>query len=88
MWRALITAVRNAEAELNLATPCQIYVDLPGPKIRVTDLSTEAAGTPVSLKVSVVDVVRIYRSQQFQGTVKEGATPVSIGITLPEPYHK
>lgn len=49
-WKNLIEHIRHAEAELNTDRRCIIYADLPGPKIRVSDL--EKLSNPYRINIA------------------------------------
>lgn len=81
VWKRLVTNIRAAEREMGFIKQnrkCKIYMDLPGPKIRVNDFKK------FTIKVRKGDIIRIYKSRHYLGKPKENGEPASIGITLPE----
>jgi pyruvate kinase len=87
-WKSLIRSLRTTEAKLNsnngnTVSTCKIYIDLPGPKIRIGEFKT-IDDEIVVIKVKAGDRLRIYRNSTYQGTPGCQGEPASIGITIPK----
>lgn len=100
VWVKLIEQLRAAEQNLYHKQPmnrCKIYMDLPGPKIRITPfqqrkipMRIEEEGKKSERKNSAIikvrkgDLLRIYKKENFFGKPKSKLEPASIGITFPK----
>lgn len=71
-WRQLVRKLREIEEKDREFPRCKIYMDLPGPKLRITELQkghsphitdgAEATGKTMKLKLQQHSIIRIYRS--------------------------
>jgi pyruvate kinase len=87
-WESLIRTLRATEEKLssenvNAVSSCKIYIDLPGPKIRIGEFTTMGEEIVV-IKVKAGDKLRIYRNSNYLGGPSYEEDPASIGITIPK----
>ncbi|MBO0995993.1 pyruvate kinase [Bacillus sp. SD088] len=84
IWKTLVENIRAAEKEMGIERQirkCKIYMDLPGPKVRVNDFWEKQ----VTIKVKKGDMIRIYKTDNYLGGPKsKKGEPASIGVTIPK----
>ncbi|HAM79649.1 pyruvate kinase [Ornithinibacillus bavariensis] len=88
IWKSLIHTLRATEERMNntadaTISSCKIYIDLPGPKIRIGKLKVSKQKGEY-IKVKKGDTLRIYRDCHYFGSPSSNETPASIGITIPK----
>ncbi|MEH7385217.1 pyruvate kinase [Bacillus sp. JJ1521] len=92
VWKKMIQTLKMTEAKYQgsgagKASECKIYIDLPGPKIRIGPIISSKIKKGMKenvIKIKKNDVLRIYKDDQFVGHPKKGSEPASVGITLPK----
>lgn len=87
IWRQLVSRIREIEAANEEGSRCKIYMDLPGPKIRITELKKDNPDFPISekggkIKLKKHSVIRIYRSKRIPDFLQVEAP--SFAINLPK----
>lgn len=81
IWREFFKRLREGE---NKNFPCKVYMDLPGPKIRITEIKSEKGyGEKLTIELTDGCMVRIYRSVQCKEEPQDSQM-ISMGITLPK----
>ncbi|MFS0824097.1 pyruvate kinase [Bacillus sp. 1P02SD] len=81
VWKEIIQTLKMAEKKNN--AKCKIFIDLPGPKIRIGPI-IPSKNKDGLIKIKKNDILRIYKNDKYIGIPKTGNEPASVGVTLPK----
>ncbi|THE09966.1 hypothetical protein E1I69_20310 [Bacillus timonensis] len=81
VWKKMIQTLKMAEEPYN--SKCKIFIDLPGPKIRIGPIKPSKNKNGL-IKIKKNDILRIYKNDKYIGTPKTDHEPATVGVTLPK----